>query len=409
VCLLAHTVTWKSRPVRQRDTDFLNGYVPIFNSPTWANPFYFGVPGDPVGNLGRFDGLSTKGTWSALAADMVGGDTGDLNAWAMRVTPVHFDCTAPASMAPTALVVNPPAGNGVLEAGEGAVALQPSWTNHTGSTVPGLTGTASNFTGPSPGPVTYTLSDASAAYGSVGNGLTAACTADCYSVSVTGARPTPHWDATLKETLSTGTVKTWVLHVGGSFSDVTVGGPSTFYPSIETLFHHSVSAGCAGGKYCPTGAVTRQQLALLLMRARKVSTPGCIPGYEPFADMPATNLFCPSIQAAAGRQVFDTCDGSNFCPAGPVTREQVAVYILRALEPPGYAPPACVLSPYLDVADASPYCPWIQELRSRLMAQGLDPACNGAGGNRYCPSDLLNRQALSAMLHRAFALKLYEP
>jgi hypothetical protein len=191
---------------------------------------------------------------------------------------------------------------------------------------------------------------------------------------------------------------------------VTVGGSETFYPSIETLFHHGVSQGCAGGKYCPTGAVTREQLALLLMRARSVSMPACIPGYEPYPDVAASDPLCPAIQAAAGRQVFDTCDGENVCPDAAVTRRQVAVFILRALEPPGFSPPPCPGSPYQDVSDADAFCPWIQELRARLLAQGVDQiACNGPGGTLFCPTDILRRQALSAMLRRAFALNLYEP
>src|SRR4051794_1255034 len=67
-------------------------YIPVFNSPAFADPLFFGEPADTVGSLTRFDGLSTKGTWTTLAADEFAGDTGTLNSWSMLVTPVHFVC-----------------------------------------------------------------------------------------------------------------------------------------------------------------------------------------------------------------------------------------------------------------------------------------------------------------------------
>ncbi len=66
-------------------------WVPEYNSPSW--PAVVGLAGDPTGNLTYFDGLSTQGDWSALAADEFGGDIGTLNAWSILVTPVHFVCS----------------------------------------------------------------------------------------------------------------------------------------------------------------------------------------------------------------------------------------------------------------------------------------------------------------------------
>ncbi|HEV7768748.1 MAG TPA: M36 family metallopeptidase [Thermoanaerobaculia bacterium] len=79
-------------------------FIPVFNSPSWADPLVYGVPPDPVGSLARFDGQSTLGTWSTIVADEFAGDSGTLNAWSIRVTPVHFDCVA---FAPASLIDNP--------------------------------------------------------------------------------------------------------------------------------------------------------------------------------------------------------------------------------------------------------------------------------------------------------------
>ncbi len=36
------------------------------------------------------------------------------------------------------------------------------------------------------------------------------------------------------------------------------------YRFVETLFHNGITAGCGGGKYCPTSNVTRWQMAVFL-------------------------------------------------------------------------------------------------------------------------------------------------
>ncbi len=74
------------------DAPYTKSWLPVFNAP-WTTLAGFPSP-DPVGNLSRFDGTSTKGTWSVAASDQFQVDTGTLNAWSMLVTPVHFVCSA---------------------------------------------------------------------------------------------------------------------------------------------------------------------------------------------------------------------------------------------------------------------------------------------------------------------------
>ncbi len=91
--------------------------------------------------------------------------------------------------------------NGVLESGE-RVAVDPAWTNSSDASLT-LSGTASNLTGP-PGPA-YALNDGTADYGSIAAAATNNCldaTANCFEVTVGGARPAPHWDATFDEALT---------------------------------------------------------------------------------------------------------------------------------------------------------------------------------------------------------------
>ena len=67
-------------------------WVPVFNG-VWPGFASF-PPADPVGNLSRFDGLSTEGIWSVAASDQIQLDSGTLHSWSMLVTPAHYDCVA---------------------------------------------------------------------------------------------------------------------------------------------------------------------------------------------------------------------------------------------------------------------------------------------------------------------------
>jgi uncharacterized repeat protein (TIGR01451 family) len=73
---------------------FTGDWLPAFNSPIWN---LFGDPNfapDPVGQLSRVNGLSTRGTWTIRVSDEFDLDTGTINAWSLIVTPKAFTCAA---------------------------------------------------------------------------------------------------------------------------------------------------------------------------------------------------------------------------------------------------------------------------------------------------------------------------
>ena len=236
----------------------------------------------------------------------------------------------------------------------------PAWTNNVGLDL-ALIGTASGFGGPA-GPI-YALVDAKADYGTIVEGATADChtaTGNCLIVSVSGARPPVHWDATFDETLSTGATKTWTLHVGESFTDVPVAHP--FYAFIENLFHNRITGGCGGGNYCPGNAVTRGQMAVFLLKAEHGADympPACA---GVFPDVACPGPFADWIEQLAAEGITSGCGGGNYCPDNPVTRAQMAVFLLKTKHGSAYTPPACAgifrtcpaRTPSLDGSNSSP-------------------------------------------------------
>ena len=180
-----------------------------------------------------------------------------------------------------------------------------------------------------------------------------------------------------------------------TFADVP---PTAFaWEFVERLVEAGVSGGCGGDNYCPGSPTTREQMAVFVLTALDptLNPPAC--AAPMFADVPAASPFCRWIEELARRQVVAGCGGGNYCPQGWVGRAQMAVFALKTLEGPGYVPPACGTPMFADVPASSPFCPWVEELARR----GVTAGC---GGGNYCPNDPVSRAQMAVFLVTTFAL-----
>jgi len=289
--------------------------------------------------------------------------------------------------------------NGVLEVGE-RVTVDTAYENGSASALP-LTGTGSNARGPAGG--TYTLADATSDYGTIGAGATSDCftgAANCYELTVGGVRPQQHWDAAFDETLSfNASVKTWLVHIGGSFPDVP---QNAFYPFIENLFHNGVTGGCAGGGYCPGNNVTRAQMAVFLLKSRYGS--GFIPPPATgtvFPDVPASNPFAPWIEELSRQGITGGCGGGLYCPDNSVTRQQMAAFLLKTRNGSTYVPPTGS-GIFGDVTCPSVFCDFIEDLYNQQITGGCQ-----ASPLLYCPVSPVLRKQMAVFLVKTFGLQLY--
>jgi len=310
----------------------------------------------------------------------------------------QFNCTIQATAVSLAVDT---AGNGVYQPNE-TVVVAPSWMN-TGATAQALTGALTNHTGPA-GP-TYNIPDGAADYGTVAAGATASCstTGNCYSVANTAAtRPATHWDSTADEAISPGGVtKTWTLHIGNSFTEVPPTSP--FFRFIEMLLHRGVTGGCTPTTYCPSNSTTREQMAVFALLSKEPPgyvPPACVAGSEAFGDVPASSPFCRWVEELARRGVVSGCGGGNYCPGNPVSREQMAIFVLKTLDPTLVPPPCAPPNLYLDVPETSPFCRYIEELTVRGVV-------SGCGGGNYCPTNPVTREQMGVFLAVTFGLSLY--
>ena len=369
-----------------------------------------GYPGFSCGSC-LLDMTPLTGNGFADAALVVGQSYIDAEA-ELRISPLSADASG--LVVQVEVGPSPPFGvdrhanpsnsspNSILENGEVAT-IEPSYTN--GDSIPvSMTGAATAFTGPGVG-ATYSMIDTSADYGMTAPDATNPCfdaTGNCFTVQVFASpRPSLHWDATFQETLSDTSVRSWPVHVGRSFSDV----PSTRgdYRYVETVLHRGLTSGCGATTYCPQNPVSRAQMAVLLLRAEHGAAyvPPPATG-QVFDDVPANAFAAAYIERLAAEGVTAGCGtGANYCPNAPVTRAQMAVFLLKTVHGSAWTPPAAS-GDFTDVPVANPFARWVEALKDA----GVTAGC---GANVYCPSVATKRGQMAVFLTKGFDLTLYGP
>ena len=125
----------------------------------------------------------------------------------------------------------------------------------------------------------------------------------------------------------------------GQFSDA--GPGHWAFSFIEKLGGSGITSGCGNGNYCPTDSVTRAQMAVFLERGMNGSdfSPPAATG-NVFLDVSAGDFAAAFIEQLASDGITAGCGNNNYCPDAEVTRDQMAVFLLRAKYGSGYSPPA---------------------------------------------------------------------
>jgi hypothetical protein len=122
------------------------------------------------------------------------------------------------------------------------------------------------------------------------------------------------------------------LPAGPTDKYVDVSPTSTHAASIGALWEARITRGCSsvGPSYCPSGLVTRAQMASFLTRALDLPMPA-----DPvrFVDVPEGGAHADAVAALAAAGVTGGCskDGTRFCPTASVTRAQMATFLRNAL------------------------------------------------------------------------------
>ncbi|HVF65023.1 MAG TPA: S-layer homology domain-containing protein [Casimicrobiaceae bacterium] len=181
------------------------------------------------------------------------------------------------------------------------------------------------------------------------------------------------------------------------FIDVPTTHP--FFGHVEFLAQAAITTGCGNGNYCPDDSVTRGQMAVFLERTMRASNFVPPPQSGFFFDVPVGAPFGDHIEKLYVDGVTQGCSTNplGYCPNLPVTRGQMAVFLLRASCGSSYVPAAPASSQFADVPLSHPFANYIHKLSSL----GITSGC-ATGPLRYCPESPVTRGQMAAFLERSF-------
>jgi hypothetical protein len=177
------------------------------------------------------------------------------------------------------------------------------------------------------------------------------------------------------------TVDTYFLPYQGRFSDE---DESPFVTEIEWLAASGITQGCSLQRFCPRDPVTRGQMASFLYRALGLS-----PGSPDFFHDDAGSPHEEAINSIRAAGVTSGCGSTEFCPHNPTTREQMATFLVRALELAGSQ------ADYFTDDGGSAHEGDINALRQAEITMG----CTATA---FCPGTTVTREQMAAFLFRSF-------
>ena len=100
---------------------------------------------------------------------------------------------------------------------------------------------------------------------------------------------------------------------------------NVFEVQIETIHSHGITVGCAAQMFCPDQFVSRGEMAAFLSRAFSLDR---VSGDS--YDDDDGSIFESDIEAIRSAGITTGCAESRYCPTGLVTRAQMAAFLIRA-------------------------------------------------------------------------------
>ena len=163
-------------------------------------------------------------------------------------------------------------------------------------------------------------------------------------------------------------------------------GTTSFRTEIEYLAHAGITIGCGTANYCPTASVTREQMAIFLDRA--LGLPDA-PLTTQFTDIAGRTLEArQAISNLVAAEITNGCAVDKFCPTATTTRGQMSKFVAI-----GYELPAAVGNHFTDDNGnfSEPY-------NNQIFEAGISTGC---GGGKFCHLSVMTRETMASWLYNA--------
>jgi hypothetical protein len=179
----------------------------------------------------------------------------------------------------------------------------------------------------------------------------------------------------------------------GTFADVPPDNP--FFDAINLLGLHSITGGCGSAppSYCPNATITRGQMAVFVVRSVIGGDSFSTDASPHFNDVPPSHQFFKWIQKFSELGIANSCATGQFCPDSPVTRDQMAMFIIRARFGAAWPLVYPAAPMFTDVPSTHPFFSWIQKMGQIGITAGCAPT-------QYCPNDTVTRGQMAVFIMR---------
>ncbi|MDF2651159.1 MAG: alpha amylase catalytic region, partial [Paenibacillus sp.] len=173
-----------------------------------------------------------------------------------------------------------------------------------------------------------------------------------------------------------------VLEYKKTYTDV----PSTHwaYDPISALSAKHVIEGVTSKEFGPDRATTRAQFVTLLIRALGIPNTG---GQSNYIDVAKGQWYSEAVEAAVHAGIVNGIDDTHFAPNAAITREQMAVLLVRAYE---YKKDVLLKSSdkLTNYEDAKEISTWAKEEVNKAVNAGF---MQGRGEGRFVPDAVTTR------------------
>jgi hypothetical protein len=297
-----------------------------------------------------------------------------------------------------------------------------------------------------PGPPPPTLASINPTSGPAGGGTTVTLTGTNFVAGTTVKFGTQNATNVVIVNTTTITCKSPALAAGGTLYDVTVTTPASavvagevsphapdaaatltkgwfadftdvatafiYHNAIEKIVRAGITTGCAAGRYCPGDAITRDAMAVFILRGEHGGSynPPAATGTV-FEDVKTTTFLSKWMEQFGKEGITTGCGAGttlpNYCPTGLVTRDGMSVFLERGKRGSSFNPPAATGNVFCDVLATTFLSKWMEQLKADNITQGCGSGpCPRLGGTTptFCPLGTVTRGEMAPFIVRAFGL-----
>ena len=196
-------------------------------------------------------------------------------------------------------------------------------------------------------------------------------------------------------------------------------------PAFPETFVRVAGAGFLSGATLSIGSVVATNTAVVDSTKIEASTPALSPGtlndvavsnpwssptvlakgfFADFLDVTQADIFHNDVEKVFRNGITAGCGGGNYCRNSPVTRAQMAVFLLKADHGSAYLPPACSgIFPDVECTPSPAFAVnWIERLYKEAIT-------GGCGGGNYCPGNSVTRAQMAVFLLKSEHGATYVP